>query len=31
VQALKDWQQKEPKRFKKRVYNLAGLDKRQTL
>jgi hypothetical protein len=26
VQALKDWQQKEPKRFKKWVYNLTGLD-----
>jgi transposase InsO family protein len=26
VQALKDWQQKEPKRFKKQVYNLTGLE-----
>ncbi len=26
IQALKDWQQKCPERFKKRVYNLAGLD-----
>jgi len=26
VQALKNWQKKHPERFKKRVYNLAGLD-----
>jgi transposase InsO family protein len=26
VQALKDWQQKRPKLFTKRVYNLSGLD-----
>ena len=26
IQALKDWQQKCPERFKKRVYNLTGLD-----
>ncbi|SDY38688.1 hypothetical protein SAMN05421644_15717, partial [Allochromatium warmingii] len=26
IQALKDWQQQYPERFKKRVYNLAGLD-----
>jgi type I restriction enzyme M protein len=26
VQALKNWQQKEPERFKKQVYNLSGLD-----
>ncbi len=26
IQALKNWQQKDPKRFKKRVYNLTGLD-----
>jgi len=27
VQALKNWQQKEPERFKKQVYNLSGLDR----
>ena len=27
IQALKDWQQTCPERFKKRVYNLTGLDK----
>ncbi|SDX75921.1 hypothetical protein SAMN05421644_11227 [Allochromatium warmingii] len=26
IQALKNWQQQCPKRFKKRVYNLAGLE-----
>ena len=26
VQALKEWQQKKPELFKKRVYNQAGLD-----
>ncbi|MBF0155083.1 MAG: IS481 family transposase [Magnetococcales bacterium] len=26
IQALKNWQQKRPEIFKKRVYNLAGLD-----
>jgi hypothetical protein len=26
IQATKDWQQKCPERFKKRVYHLAGLD-----
>ncbi|BCX82950.1 hypothetical protein MIT9_P2541 [Methylomarinovum caldicuralii] len=26
VQALKDWQKKRPELFKKRVYNLTGLD-----
>jgi hypothetical protein len=26
IQALKDWQQTSPERFKKRVYNLAGPD-----
>ncbi len=26
IQALKDWYQKNPELFKKRVYNLAGLD-----
>jgi transposase InsO family protein len=26
IQALKDWQQKRPALFKKRVYNLTGLD-----
>ena len=26
VQALKNWQHKDPKRFKKQVYNLTGLD-----
>jgi len=26
VQALKNWQQKEPERFKKQVYNLSSLD-----
>ncbi|MCA1852568.1 MAG: IS481 family transposase, partial [Beggiatoa sp.] len=25
IQALKDWQQKRPALFKKRVYNLPGL------
>ncbi|SDY50289.1 Integrase core domain-containing protein, partial [Allochromatium warmingii] len=29
IQALKDWQQQCPERFKKRVYNLAGLDIRE--
>jgi|GEM_PF-5132108 len=28
LQAMKNWYQKQPKRFNKRVYNLAGLDKR---
>ena len=27
IQALKDWRDKRPERFKKRVYNLRGLDK----
>ncbi len=27
VQAFKEWQHKNPKRFKKRVYNLSGLDR----
>ena len=27
IQALKSWQQKCPERFKKRVYNLTGLDR----
>ncbi|PQJ96454.1 hypothetical protein CXB77_06255 [Chromatium okenii] len=31
VQALKNWQQKEPERFKKQVYNLSGLDNYQIL
>ena len=26
VQALKDWQEKRPELFKKKVYNLTGLD-----
>ena len=26
MQALKDWQEKRPKLFKKKVYNLTGLD-----
>jgi len=26
IQAMKDWQKKEPRLFKKRVYNLTGLD-----
>jgi hypothetical protein len=27
TQALKNWQQKEPERFKKQVYNLSGSDR----
>ena len=27
MQALKEWQEKRPKLFKKKVYNLTGLDK----
>ncbi|BCU05509.1 IS481 family transposase [Allochromatium tepidum] len=30
IQALKDWQQKCPERFKQRVYNLTGLDTYQS-
>jgi hypothetical protein len=28
IQALKNWQETHPELFKKKVYNLAGLDKR---
>ena len=28
VQALQDWQEKRPELFKKKVYNLTGLDSR---
>ena len=31
IQALKDWQQKSPERFKKRVYNLTGLDRQRVM
>ncbi len=27
VQALQDWQEKRPELFKKKVYNLTGLDR----
>lgn len=27
IQALKNWAEKEPERFNKKVYNLSGLDK----